>query len=343
LHPKGELNLSTLRGLSRGGESGPAVEHADPLKSNLWQRVSADEMPPNAPLTAAEKQLLKSWLESGSPGLPASDHDLPIVGLDHWAFQHLATPEVPAVKTSDGLRTPIDHFLQAQLDKTSLSLNAAADRATLIRRVAFTLTGLPPTPEEIATFETDAAAHAYEQMVERYLASPRYGEHWGQFWLDASGYADSSGYFSNERDRPLAWRYRDYVIDAFNRDKPLEQFICEQLAGDELFPFKPGQEVTPDQLQSLIATQFLANAPDGTDQSAASPEAQQVDRYAALEGTQEMIASSLLGLTVKCARCHDHKFEPISQREYYRTVSAARNYIERIFPMLSPPPWPTGG
>lgn len=332
LHPEAELNLSTLRGLARGGENGPAVVLADPLKSHLWQRVSADEMPPNAPLPASEKQLLQNWLESGSPGLPAPGHNLQIVGLDHWAFQHLAKLDVPTVKVPDGLRTPIDHFLQAQLDKAGLTLNAAADRVTLIRRVAFTLTGLPPTPEEIAAFESDAAEDAYEQMVERYLASPRYGEHWGQFWLDAAGYADSSGYFSNERDRPLAWRYRDYVIDAFNRDKPLEQFICEQLAGDELFPFQPGQEVTPDQLQSLIATQFLANAPDGTDQSAASPEAQQVDRYAALEGTQEMIASNLLGLTVKCARCHDHKFEPISQREYYQLQSI-------LLPALNPRDW----
>src|SRR5687768_8036587 len=253
-------------------------------------------------------------------------------GSKHWAFQSLHKSQPPATRDPTSVRSDVDRFIVAALEARGLSLSAEADRVTLIRRVCFDLTGLPPTPQEVDAFVADKTPDAYERMVERYLASPRYGERWGQYWLDAAGYADSSGYFSNEKDRPLAYRYRDYVIDSFNRDVPFDQLVREQLAGDEMVDWKSGADASPEVVRALVATQYLSNAPDGTDQSAAQPEAMRLDRYSALEGTQQIVASSLLALSLKCARCHDHKFEPISQREYYQ--------IQSIFlPALNPADW----
>ena len=170
-------------------------------------------------------------------------------------------------------------------------------------------------------------------MVDRYLASPHYGERWGKHWLDAAGYADSNGYFSADTDRPLAYRYRDYVIRSFNADKPLDQFVREQLAGDEISGYRPGQAATPEMIDLIEATHYLRNGQDGTDDSVPdNPEAQQIDRYAALEATVQITANSLLGLTIQCARCHDHKFEPITQEEYYQ--------LQAIFyPAFNPEDW----
>ncbi len=158
-------------------------------------------------------------------------------------------------------------------------------------------------------------------MVERYLASPHYGERWGKYWLDAAGYADSNGYFNADTDRPLAYRYRDYVVRSFNEDKPFDRFVVEQLAGDELSGFSPGQEATPEIISLLEATHYLRNGQDGSGESDGNAEEVRVDRYFALESTTQIVASSLLGLTMQCAKCHDHKFEPISQRDYYRLQS----------------------
>jgi hypothetical protein len=252
----------------------------------------------------------------GMTAIAPAEQPRPDKAAKHWAFQPLRKPDSRAIKNTGLARNEVDRILLARLEGQGLSFAAHADRSTLVRRVCFDLTGLPPTPAEVDQFVGDPAPDAYERMVERYLASPHYGERWGQFWLDAAGYADSSGYFSNERDRPLAYRYRDYVIESFNRDVPFDEFVREQLAGDELSGFRPDAEMSPDAIRPLVATHFLSNAPDGTDQSAPSPEAMRLDRYAALEGTQQIVASSLLGLSLKCARCHDHKFEPISQREY---------------------------
>ncbi len=177
-----------------------------------------------------------------------------------------------------------------------MTLSAEAPPSALLRRVSFDLTGLPPTPEEIALYLADAEPGAYERMVERYLASPRYGERWGQHWLDAAGYADSNGYFNADTDRPLAYRYRDYVIAALNRDKPFDQFLREQIAGDELAGFSPTGDVTPDMVEMLTATHFLRNAADGTGESDGNPDEQRADRYSVIEGTLQIIGSSLLGM-----------------------------------------------
>jgi hypothetical protein len=237
---------------------------------------------------------------------------------DHWAFAPATRPAPPEVRDPRRVRTPIDGFIQAALEANGLSLGPDADRPTLLRRVCFDLTGLPPSPEEVEQFVRDTNPNAYEHMVERYLASPHYGERWGKDWLDAAGYADSNGYFSADSVRPLAYRYRDYVVRAWNEDRPLDQFVREQLAGDELAGYRPGTVAIPEVVDLLEATHFLRNAPDGTGESDGNPDEVRADRYAVLEGTTQIIGSAFLGLTLQCARCHDHKFEAITQRDYYQ-------------------------
>ncbi|HEY6228827.1 MAG TPA: DUF1549 and DUF1553 domain-containing protein [Verrucomicrobiae bacterium] len=246
-----------------------------------------------------------------SPGAWAIDHSAE--AAKHWAFQPLKAPQVPNAKG----KSDIDRFVSAKLKEQTLGLSPEADRSSLIRRVAFTVTGLPPTPDEIEQFLADRKSGAYERMVERYLASPRYGEHWGKIWLDAAGYADSNGYFQADTDRPLAWRYRDYVIRSLNSDKPFDQFIREQLAGDEISGWTPGQPAMPETIELLEATHFLRNGQDGTGESDGNPDEVRTDRYYALESEMQMMGSCLLGLTVQCCKCHDHKFEPLTQKDYF--------------------------
>ena len=234
-------------------------------------------------------------------------------GAPHWAFQPLKAAAVP----EGNAKEPVDRFVARELKKEGLHLSAEADRATLIRRVAFILTGLPPTVEEIEEFSSDLKGDGYERMVSRYLDSPRFGERWGKVWLDAAGYADSNGYFDSDSDRPLAWRYRDYVVRSFNRDKPFDQFVREQIAGDELSGWTPDKPATPEIIELLEATHYLRNAQDGSGESDGNPDEVRTDRYHALESQMQIMGSSLLGLTLQCAKCHDHKFEPLTQRDYY--------------------------
>jgi hypothetical protein len=321
LKPKGKLNLASPRGLARGGENGPVVAPGQADESDLWDKVSSDAMPPkpNDPLSASEKALLRRWIEQGARGLPRSlDLRGTVPGADHWAFASIVDPAPPDLKNSRTARTAVDRFVLRELEKRGLVLSPEADRATLIRRLSFDLLGLPPSPEEIAAFVADPRSDANERLIDRLLASPRYGERWGKYWLDASGYAESNGYFSADSDRPLAYRYRDYVIRAFNADKPLDSLVREQLAGDELSGYRPSVEVTPAIVDQLIATHFLRNGQDGTGESDGNPDEVRVDKLSVLDGAVQIIGSSLLGLTFQCARCHDHKFEPITQQEYYQ-------------------------
>ena len=237
-----KLNLAASSGLVRGGKSGAALVPHDADASLLWQRVASDEMPPDAPLTTDEKSLLKRWIIAGTPGLAQDASNKS--GADHWAFRKLSRVENPEQRARadgspnrlalDSGLSALDSFLVADLARDGLTLSAAADRATQIRRVSFDLTGLPPTPEAIAGFVGDRGDDAYSRMVDRYLASPHFGERLGKVWLDVAGYADSNGYFNADSDRPLAHRYRDYVIHAINNDKPFDQFVREQIAGDEI-------------------------------------------------------------------------------------------------------------
>jgi hypothetical protein len=261
-------------------------------------------------------------------GLAAADD--PPAAERHHAFTPVVRPAIPEVRGP--ARTAVDRFILAALEAKHLATNPEADRATLIRRVCLDLTGLPPTIADIDAFLADPAPDAYERMVDRYLAAPAYGERMGKLWLDAAGYADSNGYFNADSDRPLAWKYRDYVVRSFNADKPYDRFVCEQLAGDELAGYTPDGDVTPAMVEPLVATHFLRNAPDGTGESDGNPDEVRTDRLSVLEGNVQNAMNCLLGLTVQCARCHDHKFEPIGQDEYYGLQAI-------LFPVYNPDRW----
>lgn len=236
---------------------------------------------------------------------------------DHWSFRPLRAPVVPDRVLGWGARNPIDRFVHARLKELGLRPSPAASKEVLHRRVALVLTGLPPRPEDLVRHERDRRADAGTRLVQTYLDSPRYAERWAKHWLDAAGYADSNGYFSADTDRPLAYRYRDYAIRSMHRDKPFDQFVREQIAGDELSGWSPGRPVTPETLELLEATHFLRNGQDGTGESDGNPDEVRVDRYYALESSMQIIGSSLLGMTVQCSKCHDHKFEPLTQADYY--------------------------
>src|SRR5579884_1251185 len=315
---KGKLDLRLRRFAVRGGKSGPALLPGDAASSRLLKRLKAGEMPPGEKKVPAEQiAVLERWIAAGAPARRDEPATLP-PGIDitpeeraYWFYQPIRRVEPPQFPAADRVRTPIDAFVLAKLRAGGLSFNADADRRTLLRRASLDLIGLPPTQREIDQFLADPSENAYERMIDRLLASPHYGERWGQHWLDVVGYADSNGDGAQDTPRPYAWKYRDYVIRSLNADKPLDRFLIEQLAGDELVP-RPWTNLKPEQIKLLTATGFLRTAPDGTS-SGGSAEAQQQ-----VADTLKIVSSSLLGLTVGCAQCHDHKYDPIPQADYYR-------------------------
>ncbi len=320
--PKGGLDLRLRRFLVRGGDSGPAIVPGNPDGSLLYQRVRDGDMPPGKrkKLTPAEVAVLGRWIAGGARVRrpePEAVGPGPLLTAEErafWSFQPIRRPAVPAFTAADRVRTPIDAFLLARLRAKGLGFAPDADRRTLLRRASLDLTGLPPAPEEMRRFLDDTSEDAYEKALDRLLASPAYGERWGRHWLDVAGYADSEGYAAEDAVRPHAYKYRDYVIRSFNADKPFDQFILEQLAGDELVrPPYPGRP--PDEIDKLIATGFLRMAPDGTGSGGVD---QTLARNQVLADTIRILSSSLLGLTVGCAQCHDHKYDPIPQTDYYR-------------------------
>ena len=212
------------------------------------------------------------------------------------------------------VRTPIDAFLLEKLEAKGLGISPEAEPLVLMRRAYLDLIGLPPEPEEIESYLRDGRPEAYERMIDRLLASPHYGERWARYWLDAAGYADSEGITNADSVRPHAYRYRDYVIRSLNSDKPYDQFLVEQIAGDELFDYKSSKELTPEQLDKLVATAFLRMGPDGTYGSSNSIR----ERLDVVANQVEIFSSTVMGLTMACAQCHSHKYDPIPQRDYYR-------------------------
>lgn len=276
-----------------------AIVPGDPSKSALLQRVAntddGERMPPEGkPLSAEQVSLLERWIAGGAPW------------KDHWAFEPIARPESPRSSTSTWGRNPIDDFIREGLEDRGLAPNPPAEPVALLRRLYFDLIGLPPKPEEVDAFLADPSDAAYEQVVDRLLASPRHGEKWARHWLDLVRYADTNSF---ERDgvKPNAWRYRDYVIRSFNDDKPFDQFTREQLAGDEL------DEVTTD---TLTATAYFRLGL-WDDEPADKLQA----RYDELDDIVATTGQVFLGLTVNCARCHDHKLDPIPQADYYRLLA----------------------
>lgn len=330
---KGGLNLTTAVGAFKGGGSGPAVVPGKPEESVLLDMIEGEppEMPKKgAPLSREEVASVRTWVEQGAHwpnGLVLKDRRFE--GEPWWAIQPLNRPRVPAVKTPAWVRTPIDPFILDRLEKEGLAPSPEADRRILLRRITYDLIGLPPTPDEIKAFLADQSPGAYEKVVDRLLASPHYGERWGRHWLDVVHYGDTHGYDKDKR-RDHAWPYRDYVIRSFNEDVPYAQFVREQIAGDILEPGDP---------RGVIATGFIAAGPwdfvghvelrEGT-----------VDKLKArLNDRDDMLAnamSTFQSLTVHCARCHDHKFDPIPQRDYYRLQAVFAGVDRGDRPFASP-------
>jgi hypothetical protein len=320
---KGSFRIDSRAAVLKGGELGPAVNLDQPEQSLLLQAIRYEEleMPPGGKLPAGEQAILTRWVQEGLPwGTqpaapsvapapvptgPASSESIAAAQRE-WSHRPVVRPPVPSVKDRDRVRNPIDAFLLARLEAERLRPAPEADRVTLIRRLSYDLTGLPPTLEDVDTFLADRAPGAYERLVDRLLASPHYGEHWARHWLDLVRYGETNGY---ERDsaKPFAWRYRDYVIDAFNRDKPYDHFVREQLAGDEM---------SPGSAEALIATGFYRLG-IWDDEPADRPLA----RYDVLDGVVSTTGQVFLGMTINCARCHDHKVDPIPQADYYRLLA----------------------
>jgi len=251
---------------------------------------------------------------------------------EHWAFQKVRRPSVPHPKHAARTATPIDAFLLARLEQKGLSFSATADKATLLRRAFLDLHGLPPSPQDLAAFVADRAPDAFTRQVDQLLASPRFGERWGRHWLDVVGYADTVGFDTDANGIIISdgkWKYRDYVIAAFNADKPYNQFLTEQVAGDELVDWRKAPHFTDEIRNDLIATGYLRTARDQTHE----PESNiPLNYYAVLNDTVEMLGNSLFALTLNCARCHSHKFDPLPQRDYYRVMAL-------LTPAYNPEKW----
>ena len=313
---KGGLDLTTKDALLHGGDSGPAIVPGKVDDSLLWQRIDSGEMPPKHPLSESERALVKTWLSGGAswkgPALdPLAYTSEQRAGYDWWALQPVRKI-TPPVGSSRALNV-IDAFIEQRLAKAKLEPSQQADRRTLIRRLYFGLIGLPPPPEAVSDFLDDASPDAYERVVERLLDSPAYGERWARHWLDVARFGESQG-FERDKLRLNAWRYRDWVIDAFNRDLPYDEFARLQLAGDVLHP---------DDADARIATGFLVCGPwDEVGQQQQSAAMKAVVRQDELEDYVSTVGQTFLGLTVNCARCHDHKFDPIRQSEYYRLAAS---------------------
>jgi len=318
---KGGLDARFVRQLQKGGDSGPAIVPHDPAASLLISRIASGEMPPGEKKVPAQDLLvLQQWIAAGAkvrsaepeqaaPGLLLTEED-----RSHWAFQPIVRPPVPFAGQPNAPASPIDAFLLQRLQQHGLHFAEEADRETLLRRLWLDLVGLPPIPAAIDQFSADQSPEAWNTAIEQLLAQPTYGERWARHWLDVAGYADSDGYTEKDPERPWAWKYRDYVIRSLNADKPWDQFLVEQLAGDELLT-PPYENLTPEQADALTATGFLRMAPDGTsDGSVDQPTA----RNDVVAETLKTVSTALLGLSVGCAQCHDHRYDPISQVDYYR-------------------------
>lgn len=327
LQQKAGLRLDTAAAIRKGGHSGPAVKPGDSAGSLLFQAVSGVEgvtpMPyKRSRLSEDEIGILKRWIDANCP---APDNEVVDESLSrryaHWAFLPPVRRQPPPVRQSEWTRTPIDRFILARLEAEGLRPSEEADRVTLIRRLSFDLIGLPPTPEEVAEFVNDPAPDAYERLVDRLLASPHYGERWGRLWLDVARYADSHGY-SIDAPREI-WKYRDWVIAAFNADLPYDRFVIEQMAGDML----PNAT-----LEQRIATGFHRNTPINQE-GGIDPEQFRVE---AIYDRVNTTGTAFLGLTLACARCHDHKFDPISQREYFQLFAFLNNCDEPTLDIASP-------
>lgn len=331
---KGGLFLDHANGPRKGGDSGPAVVPGKPAESLLVQSVKYldYEMPPEGKLPANKIQLIEQWVAMGAvwpeetasplPGDSAT-YDWDALRGKHWSFQPVTRPPIPEVKEPGWARSPMDYFILERLQAAGLSPSDEADRRTLIRRAALDLTGLPPSPSAISDFLADDEPGAYARVVDTLLASPRYGEQWGRHWLDVARYSDGMGGSTNNARLPHAWQYRDWVVNALNQDRPFNEFVQSQLAGD-----------LSDRWEDRPAVGFVALGPtyvsDGGD-----PDSVAQARAETLDDRVDTVSRGLLGLTVSCARCHDHKFDPIPTLDYYSLAGVFNNSRNVDSPLAS--------
>ena len=329
------LDLRTKATMLKGGKSGPAIVLGKPEESLILKRIHSEEMPPRDKLlpsgvkviTSGELAQLTDWIAKGAPEVDikadvATAEVDPLIDesdREFWAFQPPRGDIVPpALDSTESARTGLDLFLLSKLREHGYEFSPEANKESLIRRAYFDLTGLPPTVEQVQRFLSDDNPLAYENLIDRLLASPAYGEKWARMWLDAAGYADSEGKRSADPIRRSAWRYRDYVIQAMNADKPYSEFLLEQIAGDEIVDYSNPDNITEQTVSSLIATGFLRMAPDGTGSDVVNsvPERMEV-----IADEIDIFGSTVLAMTLKCARCHSHKYDPIPHRDYYRLLA----------------------
>jgi hypothetical protein len=334
-----DLDLRERESILKGGKRGPAIVPGKAEESLLYKAVRREgelQMPPGkGALTAAEIDSIRDWINGGARW-DAADSKAPS-GPSWWSFKKPARPSVPTPKDASRVRNPIDAFILAKLEEKSLRLAPEADRRALARRASFDLHGLPPTPEQIDEFVNDRSPDAYEKLVDRLLASPRYGERWGRYWLDLVRYADTSG-FETDHFFITAWRYRDYVISSFNEDKPYNTFVQEQIAADELWSTNmdlEGSSKLPKEKEENVKRRIGTSL--FTIGSFPIEYTYYGDQFRAewAGDAVDTVGGAFLGLTVACARCHDHKFDPISQRDYYRMTALFAGSVEREIPLVS--------
>ncbi len=328
------LRLDSREAVLKGGDSGPAVVPSRPEESLMIQAVAHRheelKMPPKGKLPEAEVALLTRWVAMGAPW-PAGSGQGKVAtagtdaAADHWAFRPIRTNPPPPIKDRSRVASPVDAFILARLEAEGIAPSPPADRRTLVRRATLDLWGIPPTPEEVAEFEADASPDAYARLVDRLLASPRYGERWGRHWLDVARYADTKGYvFTQERRYPYAFTYRDYVIEAFNADLPYDRFVVQQIAADQALTGKK------EDTRPLAAMGFLTVGRRFL-----------LDQNEIIDDRIDVVCRGLLGLTVTCARCHDHKFDPIPTDDYYSLYGVFASSVEpEDLPVLE---WPGSG
>ena len=333
---KGGLLLDSREALLVGGDSGPAIVSGKPQESLLISAVKYQsyEMPPNGKLSAKDISLLNDWILAGAawpkttaptPRDAPATTDWEAERSKHWSYQKVKRPDLPDVSNKHWVNNPIDYFILAQLDEHRLEPAATADRRTLIRRLYYDMLGIPPTPEQVTNFIQQDDPNAYEQLVDELLSSPKYGEKWGRHWLDVARYNEGFGGFTDNGPNAFAWRYRDWVVRKFNADLPYDNFVRQQIAGD-----------LNGTVETKLGTGFLALGPtfrtDGGDaDSAASAKSETLDDRV------DTLTRGLLGVTVACARCHDHKFDPIPTLDYYSLAGIFNNSTSHIAP-ISPQP-----
>jgi hypothetical protein len=321
---KGGLDLRSVAAMTHGGDNGAALVPGKSGESLIVEQVTSKTMPPgkNPKLTDEEVARLRAWIDAGAPGDSKAGSSSSKSATNLWSFRPPQRPQVPTVRQAESVSNPVDAFLLARLEANGLGFSPEANRLTLVRRLYFDLWGLPPTPEQTDAFLADQRPDATEKLINSLLAAPQYGERWGRHWLDLAGYADSEGILDADYERSAAWRYRDFVIRAFNADTPYDRFLQLQIAGDELLDYasalRTKETLAPEVVEALVATGYLRCASDTSRPDFVSIKNAPGYYYQTLDDTMKIVASSTMGLTLQCAKCHTHKYDPITQEEYYQ-------------------------